>query len=226
VFAGSCPGFIEMNAIVTCGPSYEPVDKVRRLTNFSTGRLGVTLANHLALAGHRVVCLKGEQSTYAAFPDAALHHSFSTNDNLAGRLEALSRAEQFDAVFHAAALCDFQVAGVTRLDGTPVAASKIASRDGDLLLRLRPAAKVLSQLRNWFPNARIVGWKYELEGTAEAAFAHAWRQIAEARTDGCVLNGAAYGPGFAFCHAQGHVDHWNSLPELCAALRQWLESAR
>ena len=36
-----------MNCIVTCGPTYEPLDEVRRLTNFSTGRLGTELANYL-----------------------------------------------------------------------------------------------------------------------------------------------------------------------------------
>ena len=43
-----------MKVIVTCGPSYEPIDEVRRLTNFSTGELGVLLSNHLARAGHAV----------------------------------------------------------------------------------------------------------------------------------------------------------------------------
>jgi len=37
-----------MNCIVTAGPTYEPLDDVRRLTNFSTGRLGTELANFLA----------------------------------------------------------------------------------------------------------------------------------------------------------------------------------
>ncbi|HVY71907.1 MAG TPA: phosphopantothenoylcysteine decarboxylase, partial [Verrucomicrobiae bacterium] len=37
-----------MKVIVTCGPSYEPIDEVRRLTNFSTGELGVLLAEELA----------------------------------------------------------------------------------------------------------------------------------------------------------------------------------
>jgi len=31
--------------IITCGPSYEPIDEVRRLTNFSTGELGVQLSD-------------------------------------------------------------------------------------------------------------------------------------------------------------------------------------
>ena len=37
-----------MNCIVTAGPTFEPLDDVRRLTNFSTGRLGTELANFLA----------------------------------------------------------------------------------------------------------------------------------------------------------------------------------
>ena len=36
-----------MHCIVTAGPTHEPIDKVRRLTNHSTGRLGTGLAKHL-----------------------------------------------------------------------------------------------------------------------------------------------------------------------------------
>ena len=43
-----------MNCIVTAGPTYEPLDEVRRLTNSSTGRLGSELANYLTARGHRV----------------------------------------------------------------------------------------------------------------------------------------------------------------------------
>ena len=43
-----------MKVIVTCGPSYEPIDQVRRLTNFSTGELGVHLSNQLARVGFEV----------------------------------------------------------------------------------------------------------------------------------------------------------------------------
>ena len=67
------------------------------------------------------------------------------------------------------------------------------------LLVLAPAVKVLPQLRGWFPHARLVGWKYELAGSRADAFAQAWSQLATARTDACVLNGAAYGSGFACC---------------------------
>ena len=54
-----------MNCIVTAGPTFEPLDDVRRLTNFSTGRLGTELANFLAAHGHQVTLLIGESATYA-----------------------------------------------------------------------------------------------------------------------------------------------------------------
>src|SRR5262245_43495699 len=53
-----------MKCIVTAGPTYEPLDKVRRLTNLSTGRLGSELVNHLADCGHEVTLLIGQQATW------------------------------------------------------------------------------------------------------------------------------------------------------------------
>jgi len=41
-----------MRCIVTAGPTYEPLDKVRRLTNFSSGRLGSELGDFLTDRGH------------------------------------------------------------------------------------------------------------------------------------------------------------------------------
>ena len=77
-----------MKVIVTCGPSYEPIDQVRRLTNFSTGELGVLLSDQLIRAGFEVFCLKGSGATYPG-PAEHCHLSlFDTNDNL---LELLDR---------------------------------------------------------------------------------------------------------------------------------------
>jgi len=186
-----------MNIIVTCGPSYEPIDEVRRITNFSTGRLGITLANALTGAGHRVFCLKGEQATDQTPIRAFQTTSFSTNDDLAEKLQQLV-PEGIDAIFHVAALCDFKVAKVQVTAGEPLKSAKFPTRSGHLNLALIPTTKVLPQLRNWFPAAQIVGWKYELVGTREEAIARAANQISESKTNACVLNGAAYGSGFLF----------------------------
>jgi phosphopantothenoylcysteine decarboxylase/phosphopantothenate--cysteine ligase len=190
-----------MNIIVTCGPSYEPIDAVRRITNFSTGRLGVTLANGFADAGHTVFCLKGEQATYPGECRAEHRIPFTTNDDLAAKLQSL-RDEKIGAIFHSAALCDFKVASVEDADGQKIVSKKFPTRGDVLTLKLAPTSKILPRLREWFPRAKIIGWKYEAEGTQTEAIEKAWRQILECRTDGCVLNGPAYGDGFGICTAE------------------------
>src|ERR1019366_929053 len=95
-----------MNCIVTAGPAYEPLDDVRRLTNFSTGRLGTELANYLAARGHNVIFLLGEQATYSGERRAQRIESFSTTADLHAKLKSLS-AKKADAIFHAAAVSDF-----------------------------------------------------------------------------------------------------------------------
>lgn len=212
-----------MKIIVTCGPSYEPIDGARRMTNMSTGKLGATLANGLTDAGHDVTCLRGESSSYSGVIRAARLTSFSTNDDLSLQLEAMSRKETIGAVFHAAALCDFRVEHALTDDGRALSSAKFATRDGRLHLVLAPATKVLPLIRNWFPDARIVGWKYELAGTPDDAFAKAWKQLRDCHTDACVLNGSAYGAGFAICHADGRIETCAETTTLCALLNNWLQ---
>jgi len=198
-----------MNIVITCGPSYEPIDQVRRITNFSTGRLGVTLANAFTEAGHRVICLKGEQATNPGECRAAQLQSFTTNDDLAAKLQSL-RDQKIDAIFHAAALCDFRVASVESLDGEKLSSKKFPTRGDALTLKLVPTPKILPQLREWFPSAKIVGWKYELEGSRNDVIEKGYRQIEEAHTDACVVNGAAYGEGFGIC--DGSTGTLNEIP--------------
>ena len=95
-----------MKVIVTCGPSYEPIDQVRRLTNFSSGELGVHLSNHLARAGFEVICLKGSGATHPGPAEPCQLNPFDTNDDLLGLLQQASETREIAAVFHVAALCD------------------------------------------------------------------------------------------------------------------------
>jgi phosphopantothenoylcysteine synthetase/decarboxylase len=205
-----------MNILITCGPSYEPIDDVRRITNFSTGRLGVTLTNAFADAGHTVYCLKGEQATYPGECRAQHVILFSTNDDLAQKLQSL-RGENIEAIFHAAALCDFKVASVESATGETLHSKKFPTRSDPLTLKLVPTTKILPQLRGWFPSAKIVGWKFELEGNREDAIEKALRQIEECQTDACVVNGRAYGLGFGLCE-NGEVTDCANMEELSVAL--------
>jgi phosphopantothenoylcysteine synthetase/decarboxylase len=185
-----------MRCIVTCGPSWEPIDRVRRLTNFSTGNLGLVVAEALAHAGWEVLCLKGEMASAHREPPGVELGSFSTNEDLLGKLEA--QAGRAEAILQAAALCDYRVKSVRDAHGVAVEAAKIPTRAGGVTLELEPAEKVLPKLRALFPKSRLVGWKYEMDGTGDDALERARRQVAECGTDACVVNGAAWGEGFGF----------------------------
>ena len=198
-------------AVVTCGPASAPIDSVRRITNFATGEIGALLSLALQEAGWDVVCLRGEGSTFPV-PLGVDVRLFSTNDSLAALFQGLPVPP--NAIFHAAALCDFQVASI---EGG-VGMKKIPTRDGALTLHLEPAPKILPRLREWFPAAFIVGWKYELDGDRADALEKGAAQIRECRTNACVMNGAAYGEGFGILLPNGGLTETEDKSRLVAAL--------
>ena len=217
--------YLRVKVIVTCGPSYEPIDDVRRITNFSTGELGIMLANRLTRAGFDVLCFKGVGATCPLRVEGARTVGFTTNENLRAELDRVEARGEILAVFHAAALSDYRVKGIQSSSGAEIAAAKISSRAGELTLTLEPAPKLIDELRTLFPASRIVGWKYELTGTREDTLAAAERQMRAARTDACVVNGAAFGPGFGVCEPGAEPVLCADKPRLCAHLSRWLEHA-
>ncbi len=208
-----------MHCIVTAGPTHEPIDKVRRLTNHSTGRLGTGLAKRLASDGHEVTLLRGRLATHNDLPEGLELQMFTTTADLAEKLERLAKV---DAVFHAAAVSDFAAGQVFRraADGQlePLKQGKLSTRDGELLLELKPTPKIIARLREWFPAALLVGWKYEVDGNRDSALGQGRSQISGNQTNGCVVNGPAYGEGFGWLGSDGQAEHLAGQAELFAKL--------
>jgi phosphopantothenoylcysteine synthetase/decarboxylase len=214
-----------MQCIVTAGPTYEPLDDVRRLTNFSTGRLGSELVNYLTARGHEATLLIGQQATYRGECHARQTETFTTTANLRERLQALA-SPAVGAVFHAAAVSDFTFGKVWRhspqCEPTELKAGKLSTREGTLLAELLPTPKIIAALRQWYPTARLVGWKYEVEGGRAEVIRLAERQLTDCRTDACVANGPAYGAGFGLVKGGGAVTHLPDTASLFAALEEFM----
>ncbi len=211
-----------MNCIVTAGPTIERLDDVRRLTNFSTGRLGTELANFFTARGHKVALLISESATYAGERRAQTVKTFSTTADLRAKLKSFSR-KKVDAVFHAAAVSDFAFGTIFAETKTGEFTAlkknkKIPTRQGNLLVELLPTPKIIAELRGWFSRAKIIGWKYEANGGRADVLRAAEKQMADCATDACVANGPAYGKGFNLVLAGGQKKHFSSAAKLFSAL--------
>lgn len=207
--------------IITGGPSSEPIDEVRLITNRSTGELGLVLAQSFWQRGHTVRLFLGRLSQFR-HPEATY---FDRNEDLERMLREISNPQSVDVVLHAAALADFQVAAV-RAGGHRITYGKIGSEHQELSVELAPKPKVISELRNCFPNALIVGWKLEPEGTGNDLVREAVIQIQKNGTNACVVNGRAFGDGFGFCTAEGLIQSFPAKRELAAFLVGWTERER
>ena len=202
-----------MTILITIGPTQEPLDSMRLISNRSTGKLGTLLATSLADQGHTIIALRG---TGATASPASLERenirviSFTTTENLRRQLEKLGAEEKIDAIFHAAAVSDFYLPGAG--DG------KIPTSGGALSLTLEPTPKLLRLLRGWFPTARITGWKFEASGDRNAAVAMGRAQIAACHSDACVVNGPSYGEGFGVLSKSGELIHLADRIALCSLL--------
>lgn len=81
--------------------------------------------------------------------------------------------------------------------------------------------KIIAEFRGWFPNAFLVGWKFEVEGDRERAILMARKQIESCQTNASVANGPAYGAGFGLAvgtldsvHLPDHAALFATLAEL------------
>jgi phosphopantothenoylcysteine decarboxylase/phosphopantothenate--cysteine ligase len=208
-----------MTILITIGPTQEPLDAMRLLSNRSTGELGTLLATSLADQGNTIIALRGSGSTASPTPlerENIRVISFTTTEDLRSCLKRLSKEERIDAIFHTAAVSDFTLPSVGN--------GKIPTSEGSITLTLEPTPKLLPRMREWFPSAMIAGWKFEAGGDREEALAAGCAQIATCHTDACVVNGPSYGDGFGILSKSGALTHLSDRNTLCVFLAQKVHS--
>jgi len=213
-----------MNCIISAGPTFEEIDQVRRITNFSSGKLGCTLADFLAMKGHSVQLLLGKLARFKPANNTVDVTEFGTSEELDSIFSAL-RVKTVHAVFHAAAVCDFKFGKVFKRNESgaiiELNSKKIPTSEPNLLIELVPTQKILNKLAIYFPSAFIVGWKYEVDSQKTEAIKKAFVQVVTAKTHLCVLNGPAYGSGYGIIDRTGQVVHCDTVEELCQKLEKF-----
>lgn len=158
--------------LVTAGPTREPIDPVRYISNRSSGKMGYALANASSEAGARVILVTGP----VALPDPPGCQVVKVE-----RAEEMYRAVleyfgQSDCVVMAAAVADYTPADY--------AASKIKKTGGELTIRLSPTVDILRDLGARKKNQLLVGFAAETENVVE----YAMRKLREKNLDIIVAN--------------------------------------
>ena len=205
-----------VHCLVTAGPTIEPLDEVRRITNHSTGRLGSRLADALNRAGHQVTLLLSKTASYQPREKGVRIINFDTTADLQRQLHS-ANSHTINAIFHVAAVSDYRVSCVRNTKtGTKLNTRKIPTQAGPITVELTPTPKIIRQLHRWYPKAKIIGWKYEINGNQENTITLARGQIKECHTDACVANGPGYGEGFGLISVDG-IAH---SPNATALIRQ------
>ena len=139
-----------MKFLVTAGPTREPLDPVRFISNRSSGKMGYAIADAAIAAGHEVVLISGPVS---------LDPPRETKKFMS----ILTAQEMFDAVHRHVADCDALVMCAAVADYKPAKISphKLKKSNAPISLELTPTRDILSSLPKQDRQYLVVGFAAE-----------------------------------------------------------------
>ena len=120
---------------INAGPTVEPIDPVRFISNYSSGRMGIALADTAARMGAEVTLVLGPVS-------------IKPQENSITVVPVKTAAEMKEASLAAFALCDIAILAAAVADFTPetTSATKVKRGDSDLVIRLKPTDDIAATL--------------------------------------------------------------------------------
>ena len=141
---------------VTAGPTQEPLDPVRYVTNHSSGRMGYAIAREAMLRGARVTLISGK-TALSPVPFVEMKPVTTAAEMLQAVQEALPET---DILVKAAAVADYRPAHV--------AEDKVKKRDGDLSIPLERTTDILGWVaENRRPGQFVCGFSMETRDLLE-----------------------------------------------------------
>ena len=163
-----------MKILITAGTTYERIDPVRFIGNYSSGKMGYAIADACADAGHEVTLVSGPVQIKPQNPNVMV-------------VKVESAAQMLDAVMKYFSAADGAVLCAAVADFTPISvADKKIKREGDnLVIELKPTADIAATVgKAKKDNQFLVG--FALETNDEEA--HAIDKMRRKNLDFIVLN--------------------------------------
>lgn len=145
--------------LITAGPTYEKIDPVRFVGNYSSGKMGFALAEACALQGAEVTLVSGPVMLQTKHP--AIH-----------RIDVESAQEMYDAATSHFPEADITILSAAVADFTPetTADKKIKRKGDELVLNLRPTQDIAAALGTLKKdNQLLVGFALETDNEVQNA---------------------------------------------------------
>jgi phosphopantothenoylcysteine decarboxylase/phosphopantothenate--cysteine ligase len=196
-----------MKILVTAGPTYEPLDPVRFIGNYSTGKMGIAIADEFAQRGNEVVLVKGPTPLHAS------HASVK-------EVKVQTAAQMFKACAQYFMQSDVIVFAAAVADYTPVLTStlKIKKKEETFCLEMTKTKDIAAELgKQKTPQQIVVGFALETDNELQNAI----EKLHKKNMDFIVLNSMQHkGAGFGhdtnmvtFIDKNGNVTKFDLKPK-------------
>ncbi len=168
-----------LRMLITAGPTVEYIDPIRVITNRSSGRMGMALAEEALNRGAHVTLVYGTGSTSPP-PNATLIRVETTNEMYDAVVSEL-KSKKYDAVIAAAAAADWTV---EKPYSYKVSTHELRS----LELELRPTRKIIDDVKGISPKTFLIAFRAEYKLPKEDLIDNAYERLLGAEADMIVVN--------------------------------------
>ena len=172
------------SVLITAGRTEEAIDPVRYISNRSSGKTAVALANEFLKAGYRVFFVHGPMDVKVPF--GVFDVPVTSSQDMYDRV--LSAQSKMDVIVHCAAVADYRPKHVSE--------TKIKDSRGQLVLELEPNPNILrDSVKNKAAKQVIVGFGLETDDVQK----HGEEKLSKSGADFLVLNTPVVdGAGFGY----------------------------
>lgn len=164
--------------LITAGPTWVPIDKVRVISNIASGKTGILLAEGFLRKGWEVTLVLGPLGHKAISKQIRLIHFDFFND-LRKKLIKELKSRQYDVIIHSAAVSDFRPKAVYK--GKLISNKKYR-------LELVPLPKLIGDIKLFAAKARLVTFKLEFGASKNSLLKSAKEALSCVGADMVVAN--------------------------------------
>jgi len=166
--------------LITAGPTWVALDRVRVISNVASGETGLILADKFKKLGFKVTLLLGPVNFYRTGETGIRLIRFKYFSELAQLLDKELKNKKFAAVIHAAAVADYQPRKIIQ--------RKASSQRKSWKINLVPTKKLIRGLKIYQPDLFTVGFKFQPDADKDTLIKKGERLLKTENLDLVVTN--------------------------------------